>query len=74
MSVIALSSCAAAPFAQRPTSAANRYVLIVYCCASLLRVSNRAVLGLAESLARSIDALAGWTAFRTGRRTALRGS
>ena len=41
MSVIALSSCAAAPFAQRPTSAANRYVLIVYCCASLALMQAR---------------------------------
>ena len=57
MSVIALSSCAAAPFAQRPTSAANRYVLIVYCCASLALMQAR-LLSLWQELARSIDALA----------------
>ena len=73
MSVIALSSCAAAPFAQRPTSAANRYVLIVYCCASLLSVSNRAVLAVGEELARSIDTLAVY-GVRTGHRTGSRGS
>ena len=57
MSVIALSSCAAAPFAQRPTSAANRYVLIVNCCASLALKQAR-LLSLWQELPRSIDALA----------------